>query len=338
MSAETKPVPPPVPPRSLVLVGMMGAGKSAVGRRLAAVFGLPFIDADEDIETAAGCSISDIFALHGEEAFRDGERRVIERTAELVALARPMAVTFHRAFDVCRDPFEALEQLVELGVERVLTPDAAARGIMITNARGVFSEPIAEYTMMMILSVLRRLPELYELQRERTWQPLPAREMRQVTVGIVGLGSIGRNVARLALAFGARVIGTRKEPDLRKDFTEPRIHMAINCASVGCPPLRAEPFTAERLDAQLAEALLAIARNTEGTARRAAFEGFVHTAAMSSDRPAEATAKLFREAFALADRISVLVYGEIMATGSVQEIRANQAVQQAYLGGTGPSP
>ena len=81
--------------------------------------------------------------------------------------------------------------------------------------------PIAEYTMMMILSVLRRLPELFELQGERTWQPLPAREMRQVTIGVVGLGSIGRNVARLALSFGARVIGTRKEPDLRKDFTEP---------------------------------------------------------------------------------------------------------------------
>jgi phosphoglycerate dehydrogenase-like enzyme len=105
-------------------------------------------------------------------------------------------------------------------VERVLTPDAEARGLLITNARGVFSEPIAEYTMMMILAVLRRLPELYELQAERTWQPLPAREMRQVTVGVVGLGSIGRNVARLALAFGARVIGTRKDPDRRKDFTE----------------------------------------------------------------------------------------------------------------------
>jgi phosphoglycerate dehydrogenase-like enzyme len=107
------------------------------------------------------------------------------------------------------------------GVERVLTEDAAERGLIITNARGVFSEPIAEYTLMMILSVVRRLPELFELQRERTWQPLPARELRQVTIGIVGLGSIGRNVARLALAFGARVIGTRKEPDQRKDFTEP---------------------------------------------------------------------------------------------------------------------
>lgn len=79
MSAEAKSAPLPVPPRSLVLVGMMGAGKSAVGRRLAAAFGLPFVDADDEIEAAAGCSISDIFALHGEAAFRDGERRVIAR-------------------------------------------------------------------------------------------------------------------------------------------------------------------------------------------------------------------------------------------------------------------
>jgi phosphoglycerate dehydrogenase-like enzyme len=66
---------------------------------------------------------------------------------------------------------------------------------------------------MMILAVVRRLPELLELQRERTWQPLPARELPQVTIGIVGLGSIGRAVARLAVAFGARVIATRRDPD-----------------------------------------------------------------------------------------------------------------------------
>ena len=65
--------------RSVVLVGLMGAGKSTVGRRLAARLGLPFTDADHEIETAAGMSIPDIFALHGEPYFRDGERRVIAR-------------------------------------------------------------------------------------------------------------------------------------------------------------------------------------------------------------------------------------------------------------------
>ena len=79
MTTKRKPRPRLAPPKSLVLVGMMGAGKTAIGRRLAARLDLPFIDADEEIEAAAGCSIADIFAMHGEAAFRDGERRVIER-------------------------------------------------------------------------------------------------------------------------------------------------------------------------------------------------------------------------------------------------------------------
>jgi shikimate kinase len=65
--------------RSIVLVGLMGAGKSTVGRRLAARLDLPFKDADAEIEAAAGMSISDIFATHGEPYFREGERRVISR-------------------------------------------------------------------------------------------------------------------------------------------------------------------------------------------------------------------------------------------------------------------
>lgn len=79
MNAIPRPDRPAAPPKSIVLVGMMGAGKTAVGRRLAARLGLPFLDADEEIEAAAGCSIADIFASHGEAAFRDGERRVIKR-------------------------------------------------------------------------------------------------------------------------------------------------------------------------------------------------------------------------------------------------------------------
>jgi shikimate kinase len=65
--------------RSLVLVGLMGAGKSTVGRRLAQALKLPFRDADHEIEAAAGMTIPEIFAVHGEEHFRDGERRVIAR-------------------------------------------------------------------------------------------------------------------------------------------------------------------------------------------------------------------------------------------------------------------
>ena len=68
--------------RTVVLVGLMGSGKSTIGRRLAKRLGLQFVDADEEIESAAGCSIEDIFTFHGEEAFRDGEHRVIRRLLE----------------------------------------------------------------------------------------------------------------------------------------------------------------------------------------------------------------------------------------------------------------
>lgn len=65
--------------RPLVLVGLMGAGKSTIGRRLAKEIGWRFVDSDEEIEAAAGCSIADIFSMHGEAIFRDLEKRVIQR-------------------------------------------------------------------------------------------------------------------------------------------------------------------------------------------------------------------------------------------------------------------
>lgn len=68
--------------RSIVLVGMMGVGKSSIGRRLGLRLGLPFVDADIEIEKAAGMSIADIFASHGEMDFRTGEARVIARLLE----------------------------------------------------------------------------------------------------------------------------------------------------------------------------------------------------------------------------------------------------------------
>lgn len=68
--------------RPIVLVGLMGAGKTSIGRRLAEKLGLAFVDADHEIEAAAGKTIADIFAEHGEAYFRDGERKVIARLME----------------------------------------------------------------------------------------------------------------------------------------------------------------------------------------------------------------------------------------------------------------
>lgn len=74
-------------PRTVVIVGLMGVGKSTIGRRLAIRLQVPFVDADAEIETAAGCTIAAFFAHYGEAAFRDGERRVMARL-----LAGPVCV------------------------------------------------------------------------------------------------------------------------------------------------------------------------------------------------------------------------------------------------------
>lgn len=77
MSATVLPI-----PKTLVLIGLMGAGKTSIGKRLAGRLGLPFVDADQEIERAAGCTIQEIFDRFGEAGFRDGERRVIARLLE----------------------------------------------------------------------------------------------------------------------------------------------------------------------------------------------------------------------------------------------------------------
>src|SRR5580700_6373136 len=77
--SEVLPVPDSLRGQRIVLVGLMGAGKTSIGRRLAARLGLPFRDADAEIEAAAGSTIPELFSRYGEQAFRDGERRVIRR-------------------------------------------------------------------------------------------------------------------------------------------------------------------------------------------------------------------------------------------------------------------
>ena len=78
-AAKQKPRAMPRPDRPIALVGMMGAGKTTVGRRLATALSLPFFDADDEIEKAAGMSVAELFTKHGEESFRRGEAKVIKR-------------------------------------------------------------------------------------------------------------------------------------------------------------------------------------------------------------------------------------------------------------------
>ena len=114
--------PIPAPDRPIVLVGLMGVGKSTIGKRLASRLDLPFVDADHEIEVAADLSISEIFERYGEAVFRDGERRVITRlidgTPKVIAtgggafmndatraliLERAIAVWLHADLDTIAD-------------------------------------------------------------------------------------------------------------------------------------------------------------------------------------------------------------------------------------------
>lgn len=104
--------------RAVVLVGMMGSGKSSVGKRLAARLGLPFVDADVEIETAARLTIPEIFAQRGEAEFRDGERRVISR---ILSTRAPLVLaTGGGAFMNA----ETREKIAELGISIWLKAEA----------------------------------------------------------------------------------------------------------------------------------------------------------------------------------------------------------------------
>ena len=163
---------------------------------------------ERDLEAIAAAAPGSRLVSVSLEGLADGDLSDVE-----VLLRGPMPTgVFDRI--LARAPRLMWVHSATAGVERVLTPTALERGLAITNARGVFSDPIAEYVLMWILAVSRRLPMLLELQRERTWQPLEGREMADVTVGVVGLGSIGRRVAELALDMGARVVATRRNPDM----------------------------------------------------------------------------------------------------------------------------
>ncbi len=115
---------------------------------------------------------------------------------------------------LARAPRLAWIHSASVGVEHLRSAAILERGITVTNGRGVFSRPIAEYVLMMVLAIARHLPALLDLQRERTWQPLQGEELRDLTLGIVGVGSIGRAVASCGAALGMHVVALRQHPEL----------------------------------------------------------------------------------------------------------------------------
>ncbi|OYW97146.1 MAG: hypothetical protein B7Z14_18475, partial [Bosea sp. 32-68-6] len=135
-------------PRAIVLVGMMGSGKSSVGRRLATRLGLPFVDADTEIETAAGMTIPEIFAQRGESEFRDGERRVISRI--LTTRAPLVLATGGGAFMNA----ETRARIAELGISIWLKaePDVLMRRVRKRSNRPLLQTADPEATLRRMLA------------------------------------------------------------------------------------------------------------------------------------------------------------------------------------------
>ncbi len=101
---------------------------------------------------------------------------------------------------------------ISAGVDHLLFPELTVSDVVLTNASGVFNVPIAETVLAYMLAVVKRLPEFFEQQRSHRWHKLGLQELRGRTVGILGLGDIGSEVARLCRAFGMRVLGMVRHP------------------------------------------------------------------------------------------------------------------------------
>ncbi|UCH42336.1 MAG: D-2-hydroxyacid dehydrogenase [Dehalococcoidales bacterium] len=101
-------------------------------------------------------------------------------------------------------------QIISAGVEHIMSPEMIQSPVVVTNIRGMSATPIAEFVISAALMLVKRAPLCFQLQQSKQWQVFTVAGLHSKTIGIVGLGSIGREVARLARAFGMRVIATRR--------------------------------------------------------------------------------------------------------------------------------
>ncbi len=109
---------------------------------------------------------------------------------------------------------------VSAGVDHALGSLQQRPDVLFTNARGVFDAPIAETVLAYILMIAKRMPELLAQQREQRWKLLPLREVAGLSVGLIGLGGIGGEIARRCQALGMRVVATRRRPELPAPYVD----------------------------------------------------------------------------------------------------------------------
>ena len=103
-------------------------------------------------------------------------------------------------------------QVTSAGVDRYLSDEFKRSKVMLTNVSGIHATPIGEFVMEMMLMFAKKAPLCFEMKQRKEWQRFPSSVLRGKTVGVIGLGSIGQEVARLSKAFRMRVIATRRSP------------------------------------------------------------------------------------------------------------------------------
>jgi phosphoglycerate dehydrogenase-like enzyme len=127
--------------------------------------------------------------------------------------------------DLARTPRVRWQQVTSAGIDYVLATGPApwTRGVLLTNARGVYAVPIAQFALAYILRIAERMAAREAAQAERRWVPVEQQAaytgaaLREQTLLIVGYGGIGREVARLAKPFGLRILAVKSRPEIRED-------------------------------------------------------------------------------------------------------------------------
>jgi phosphoglycerate dehydrogenase-like enzyme len=111
-------------------------------------------------------------------------------------------------------PFLVWIHSITAGVDHLLCPEIVENeDIILTNAKGIFSSTLAEYVMQSCMFFAKSIPKLLQQKQEKVWNQFPITELRGKTMGIVGYGNIGQACARLAKAFGMKIIALRRNPE-----------------------------------------------------------------------------------------------------------------------------
>lgn len=199
--------------------------------------------------------------LEGELRGTPGEVEVLLFSVD-ISLAPP---AMREVAQVMTDPALRWVQSPGAGTDHPIWATLLERGVRVSSAAGIHAEPIAQYIFSYVLHWERNVAAHLAHQRERSWEPIVSDDLTSKTLGIVGLGGIGLAAARIAKAFGMRVVATRRTPGTEPDVDEllppERLHelLAASDYVVLCLPLNDRTrglFGAPEIDAMRSDAVL----------------------------------------------------------------------------------